>query len=70
MKNLTPHAYQPRAQRKITADVMRADAGDDEWVKTSVSMRRGMKRRLKVWAADRNERLQDVIDAALEAYLQ
>ena len=40
-----------------------------EWVKTSVSLRASTRRRLKLFAAEHDQRIQEVIDAALEAYL-
>ena len=42
----------------------------DAWVKTSVSMRPATRRRLKIWVAERDLRLQDVLDDAINAYLQ
>lgn len=41
----------------------------DEWVKTSVSLRASTRRRLKTWAAERDMRIQEVIENALCAYL-
>ena len=41
----------------------------EEWVKTSVSLRVSTKRRLKLFAAEHDLRIQEVIDEALETYL-
>lgn len=73
MRNLDT-AYRPvgrTAQVTGLADVFRGEAGPDaEWVKTSINLRPAMRVRLKQYAAAHDLKLQDVIDAALDAYLR
>ena len=45
------------------------ESSGEEWVKTSVSLRVSTKRRLKLFAAEHDLRIQEVIDEALETYL-
>jgi hypothetical protein len=45
-----------------------ADAG--EWVKTSVNMRPGIQRRLRIWAAGHDMKIQEVVDQALDAWME
>ena len=70
MKNL---AFAPAQHTKAAAridDVFRADkAAATDWVKTSVSLRPETKARLKVFAVEKDMRIQEVIDEALTAYM-
>ena len=45
------------------------ESSGEKWVKTSVSLRVSTKRRLKLFAAEHDLRIQEVIDEALETYL-
>lgn len=64
-------AYRPAArvgQVKSMGDVFR-DGLDADWVKTSVSLRRETRRRAKQYALDHDMSLQEVVDAALQEYM-
>lgn len=64
-------AYRPAArvgQVKSMGDVFR-DGPDADWVKTSVSLRRETRRRAKQYALDHDMSLQEVVDAALQEYM-
>lgn len=73
MRNVTNGgmAFAParRAAGVNAVSGVRATAGDDEWVKTSVCMRRETRRRLKELSARRETPIQRLLDEALDAYL-
>lgn len=73
MKNaMKPMAFKPAARtRQIESigDVFREPAAEDDWVISSVRMRRGTRRRLKEYASRHDLKLQDVVQAAFDAYL-
>lgn len=69
MRNM--QAYRPAARIggvRSMDDVFRGEP-ESEWVKTSVSMRRETRRRAKQYALDHDMSLQEVVDAALQAYM-
>lgn len=71
MRNVNNMAFVP-ARRAAGVDRVAAplrSGGDDEWVKTSVCLRRETRRLLKRHAADNDMSIQEIVDAALAAYL-
>lgn len=71
MRNMNAFRPAPRTMSiSSPADVFRRDEVDaDEWMKTSVSLRRDTRRRAKQYAIDHDMKLQEVVDAALRAYM-
>lgn len=72
MRNMQAYKPAPRVGRvKSMDDVFRpaSDGDGEEWVKTSVSLRRDTRRRAKRFAYDHDMSLQEVVDAALQAYM-
>lgn len=71
MRNLNNAAYAPTSRVKtIRQTTSEAERDGDKWVKTSVSMRADTRRRLKVWAAEQDQRLQEALDDAINAWLE
>ncbi|MFP1709790.1 hypothetical protein ACMWD3_05600 [Gardnerella swidsinskii] len=74
MKHTSMSAFQPVAckrQKSSMVSVFTQDKRDvSGWVKTSVSLRDTTRRRLKQYALDHDQCLQEVVDAALDAYLR
>lgn len=69
MRNM--QAYRPAArvdEVRSMGDVFRGEP-ESEWVKTSVSMRRETRRQAKRYAFDHDMSLQELVDAALRAYM-
>lgn len=69
MRNM--QAYRPAARIDHVGsmeDVFRGEQ-ESEWVKTSVSMRRETRRQAKRYAFDHDMSLQELVDAALRAYM-
>ncbi|MCI1211110.1 hypothetical protein [Bifidobacterium tibiigranuli] len=70
MRNLNNAAYAPTSRVKpISQATSEAEKDGSEWVKTSVNMRADTRRRLKVWAAEHDQRLQEALDDAINAWL-
>lgn len=68
MQNLST-AFRPVRAASGVRTVSGTNPESDDWVKTSVSLKRERRRQLKRWAADHDMSIQSVIDEALEAYL-
>lgn len=70
MRNMA--AYKPAARVADVGsigDVFRAEPSE-EWVKTSVSLRRDTRRLAKTYAVEHDMKLQELIDRALTAYME
>lgn len=73
MKHTSFTAFQPvkRVDTTSMSRVFHQDKPEQTgWVKTSMSLRVSTRRRLKQYALDHDQRLQQVVDDALTAYLQ
>lgn len=70
MRNM--QAYRPAARIDRVGsmeDVFRSEPSD-EWVKTSVSLRRDTRRLAKTFAVEHDMKLQELIDRALTTYME
>ncbi|KFI89594.1 ATPase for chromosome partitioning [Bifidobacterium saguini DSM 23967] len=69
MRNLSATAFKPARKATGVKTVSASADNDDEWVKTSICMRRGQRRRLKRWAMDHDTTIQEVIESAVDAWI-